>query len=63
MVSNARSAGQRQRQSQPKEYTTLPVLEIYPLEKIPLDGCVVIGDNDVGLFWSEITGRGLYVKC
>ena len=36
------------------EYPTLPVANIYLLETVPLDGCLRIGHNDVGLFRSEI---------
>jgi hypothetical protein len=36
------------------EYPTVPVANIYLLETVPLDGCLQIGHNDVGLFRSEI---------
>jgi Rrf2 family protein len=51
--------GRRGADSQVQEYAILLVVEPYLLEIVPLDGCNWIGDNDVGLFWSEIWFRML----
>jgi hypothetical protein len=46
--------GQKQEACNLKNAGYFRSAHIYLLENIPLDGCIVMGDNDIGLFQSEI---------